>query len=750
MTNANSTAGAPAIGVPPRSGQAAPPAFGPGFAPHGGGGGAAATPTAAIDPFKLANKYKWILAAALIVGGLLGAGAHFLLMRFSPSYRPFALFECFLTQEDIGQPVSNYIVPKDDMERFMQTQVRIMTSSVVLRSVAEDSRLPREAPRWVSRFVDNGRVRTRDVVLRLQKDVGARAVPETRLIELSISYKNPTEATALVKMMREAYQTFVTRLGREQFAAQKEALAGEIADIDRTLANLQGQKLRMITDQKLDSLDDRAISARTTALDIDRNLTEIRLKRQEAEEQLRTYNELRTSPTGSIAYPDSMVSEVDKDPEIMEQNQYINNLIAQRMSMSETLGKEHRSIRQLEADLNAYRTRVQTMREEKLRKMFFGAINIYESAVRNLAAQEADLIKRSEDLRNQLVQLTGFQAQIDDMERQVVSLTLTRQEYDKKRNNIEALESLEDKQRIRVLAAEQIPDEVSFPKITVLVPLGVILTFGLTLGVVVLREVLDQRVKSAGDVALIPRTRVLGLVPEASEDHAGGGTPETAFRDRSKGVVAEGFRQVRGAVWKRMQQAGHRSVVIMAGMPGSGATTVTSNLAMASVSAGLRVLVIDANLRRPAIHRVFGVQEGPGLVDVLTGASLESTIQRTSDGKIAVLSAGSRDKRMVELLTTDAMSSLLAEAKGSFDIVLVDVSPALVSGDGFVLANKCDASVLVVRALSEKRGMVARIRNELVETRGEFLGVVVNAVRSAAGGYLKRNIKASADYHQAA
>jgi Mrp family chromosome partitioning ATPase len=94
------------------------------------------------------------------------------------------------------------------------------------------------------------------------------------------------------------------------------------------------------------------------------------------------------------------------------------------------------------------------------------------------------------------------------------------------------------------------------------------------------------------------------------------------------------------------------------------------------------------------------------------------------------------------------MSSLLAAASAKYDLVLIDTAPAIVAGDGLALSQRCDATLLVVRAFGEKRGLVARIRNELSESRGEFLGVLVNSVRASAGGYLRGNFRATQEYHQ--
>ncbi len=100
----------------------------------------------------------------------------------------------------------------------------------------------------------------------------------------------------------------------------------------------------------------------------------------------------------------------------------------------------------------------------------------------------------------------------------------------------------------------------------------------------------------------------------------------------------------------------------------------------------------------------------------------------------------------MERLASEEFTELLAAASAEYDIIFIDVPPAIVAGDGLSIANRCDATVLVVKAFSEKRGLVSRIRNELGDARAEFLGVIVNSVRASAGGYLRGNIRASQGY----
>jgi capsular exopolysaccharide synthesis family protein len=175
---------------------------------------------------------------------------------------------------------------------------------------------------------------------------------------------------------------------------------------------------------------------------------------------------------------------------------------------------------------------------------------------------------------------------------------------------------------------------------------------------------------------------------------------------------------------------------------------VASNLALACAAASERVLLIDANFRRPAVHKVFKLTEGPGLGDVLSGqATFEQVVRPGVCSNLDVIAAGTPAGRTLpERLSSDAMARVLRDASTKYDRIFLDSAPAIVAGDGLMLANRCDAVVVVVRAYAEKRGLLARIRGQLADTRADFVGVVVNAVRSSAGGYFKRNIKATHQY----
>jgi capsular exopolysaccharide synthesis family protein len=237
------------------------------------------------------------------------------------------------------------------------------------------------------------------------------------------------------------------------------------------------------------------------------------------------------------------------------------------------------------------------------------------------------------------------------------------------------------------------------------------------------------------------------MVPDITLDPSNPTRIETASLDRPDGAVAESIRQIRTSILKACHEKHLKSLLVAAGMPGSGSTSIICNLAINAAAIDLNVLIIDANVRRPAVHGVFGLSPGPGLSEVLNGsASLESAAQSTNVAGLSVLTAGTDRARAYERFTTQAFADVMTAAKGRYDLVLVDCPPAVVSGDAMALAGKCDGVVLVVRAFHEKRGLVARLRHQLDDTRAEFIGVIVNAVKPSAGGYFKRNIEAATRY----
>ncbi len=704
-----------------------------------------------IDPVRLAKKYMWVLVGAVVAGAVLGVAAHLVLGRLAPSWRSVVIFQAAAPTTAVDTPVGTNTGNKDELERFMQTQSQVMTSPRVLERVARNPRVLSEAPTWSGQFIaSDGNIDVRTATQELSRIVRAAPLRGTEFIQLSVSYRDPAEATALVGLVRGSYTSTFRETATASRGDQHRQLQRLINDGRTQLRTLQSQRDQLMVDEDIGTLDTRASESQQELEKIVISLAEIRLSLDALESQLGTFEEQLRAP-GGVTYSDSLIENLGRDPEIRNLQQRIDGL-KQTITATRMRGiaEHHRDMLTLQSQLSAAEDMLASTKERRLRAAFDAQIDGTRSGLRQLRAQETELLDRRDGVQRRNNDLTRIIRQIADLDAEIQRTRDTIMAREASLSDLEALGAAQFADRIQVFQQERIPDVRAFPRLSVIGIMSVVLVVGLTAGLIVLREVLDQRVKSASDVTLIPRAKVVGVIPDASEDPSAPKNIATVFRDQPRGVLAESFRQARGPLIKRMRQAGHKTLLVVPGMPESGGSTVASNLALTFAASDHKVLLIDANMRRPSLHRVFERADHPGLADVLAGqATLDAAAQTTPDENLHLLACGQDKLRVFERLGTQAMRDLLTDARSKYDIVLIDVAPAVVSGDAGALSNLCDASLLVVRALSEKRGLVARLCNELNESQGEFLGVLVNGVRSAAGGYLKRNIQATHKYHAA-
>jgi capsular exopolysaccharide synthesis family protein len=172
---------------------------------------------------------------------------------------------------------------------------------------------------------------------------------------------------------------------------------------------------------------------------------------------------------------------------------------------------------------------------------------------------------------------------------------------------------------------------------------------------------------------------------------------------------------------------------------------------MAIAQGGRRVLLIDANFRRPALHRVFENIPATGLRNLLAGdADLASCAGQTTIPLLDVLGSGPTPPNPVELLGGEACRALLEEATSRYDQVIIDTAPILLASDALVMAPAVDGVVLVVRANVNSRGIARRASTLLVEVGAHLFGVVLNAARMRRGGYFREQLRTYYEYQAGA
>jgi capsular exopolysaccharide synthesis family protein len=267
------------------------------------------------------------------------------------------------------------------------------------------------------------------------------------------------------------------------------------------------------------------------------------------------------------------------------------------------------------------------------------------------------------------------------------------------------------------------------------------------IGLAWLAEVTDQTFRNPDDIRRRLKVQVLGHLPrilpgEDEKEQAKQGVlpldPSVCAFYQPKSVDAEAFRGLRTTLFFKLEGAGHKVIQITSPNMGDGKTTLATNLAVSVAQSGKRILLVDADFRRPRLHKMFNLDATTGLASVIAGdADLQEAIQQTPVANLSLLPCGPRPNNPAELLTSQKFLDLLDVLRGQFDIILVDTPPLLAVSDPSVVAPRVDGVLLTIRVAKNGRPAAERAREILTNLGANVYGVVVNGIDggSKAGGY---------------
>jgi succinoglycan biosynthesis transport protein ExoP len=348
---------------------------------------------------------------------------------------------------------------------------------------------------------------------------------------------------------------------------------------------------------------------------------------------------------------------------------------------------------------------------------------------------------------------------MNDVNQQMIQYTILKREVD---SNTELYDGLLQRMKeaqvssglkssnIHVVDNAVIPKAPVKPRVFLNLFLGLTFGIGLGVGIVFFQEYLDKTLKNSDDVEHLLRLPSLGLLPRfslhglngssAAEERlpalASNGNGDWAPGVHTDSVTVEAFRSLRTSVLLSASPV-PRLLLITSAVPSEGKTTAAVNLSAALASLGKSVVLVDCDMRRPAVHRSVGVENRPGFVQCLTGHVdlSEAVIPVPGVNNFSVIPCGPIPPNPAEVLSSQLTAELLHQLRNQFEFVLVDSPPILSVADSRILATLTDAAILVTRAHSTPYDVVRRARSLLYGAGARILGVALNAVDFHREGY---------------
>lgn len=283
----------------------------------------------------------------------------------------------------------------------------------------------------------------------------------------------------------------------------------------------------------------------------------------------------------------------------------------------------------------------------------------------------------------------------------------------------------------RILQKASVPTTPIRPKKATNMALAVILGLCLAAAMAFLQEFLDDRVNAPVDLERITSIPALGHVPLIDDANSRllGALPANSH-------VAEAYRALRSTIGFAGIDTPLRRLLVTSSSKGEGKSVTSANLAAAMAMDGKRVILVDADLRRPNVHRLFQLPASPGLSEVLVGMrSLQEAIQPTDLENLRVVCAGPIPPNPAELLNSRAFDTLLEELDELADVVIFDSPPCIPVTDPLIVASRVDGVVLVLLVGQTRKAAVKHAQELLQRARARVIGVVFNRVNQRKTGY---------------
>ena len=695
------------------------------------------------DVWRIFRKRFWLIMACFVVVGLGGAGAIVAWYFMAPVYTAEGVIQVQPGQGQRMGLTAGYEreVPIRLFEPYIESQVMAIRNHRVLRAALDALK----GKQTMYMGANPGHA--------LGEDLAVIHIPNTQNILVSLSGADRETLQAIVREVLTQYRGQLDTDQAQVDADRQEDLTDERDDLRRQLEDLSSALERYREESSVVVSDERGSEqvARLNALV--RQLTVVQAELAEANAGWEQFQELRKQAEETadlspilMAFPEVMDG-LRTDRTIGIFRQQVAGLEQQLESMKQRFGEQHEQVRRAKIQLQSARNDLEAQRSETTNQLVQQTAATLKNRYDQARALEADLQARVGEARAAAVSVAKLTAEYRARE----------QKYQRAQEMMNTVEDGLERMRIsaalsrpniRVASWPIVPVEPSEPRVVLYSVAVIVFSLLIGFGLSLLIELMDTRLRTPTQVVRQVGVPVLASVPDLSEDEGLSLETNLALVSHTvpQSLIAESFRQLRTSLLFASDQP-IKSLLVSSANPGDGKSTVASNLAVTMARAGSRVLLVEANFRRPALARIFDVPDSVGLSNVLVGLNTASeAVQATAVENLDLLVAGAAPPSPAELLGSDSMRRLVDEQSRAYDQVLIDAAPMLVVADNHLLADIVDGIVLVLRAAQNTRGMAQRAVRQVLALRARLYGAVLNRVRATKGGYFRESYEAYYDY----
>jgi succinoglycan biosynthesis transport protein ExoP len=695
------------------------------------------------DYWRILQKRKWTVIVSVVIVVITAA---LISVRTTPIYD--AMTRILISQQrsnPLNFKESNASPEDDYQQRDIETEVKILQSDTMAELVihrlnldahpdfAGAARTQSSGGITVSESSDKEAARQEQLIRKFQGSLKVQQVPDTSLVEIRYSDPNPSLAAEIANAVAA---TFIEQNVKSRYDSTMQAadwLSKQLADLQIKMESSQTKLIQYqkehaivgtdekqnLTTEKLDELNKELIGAQAD-----------RIQRDSLYQIATTSN------------PETL-SAVLQDPILTGLRQRQTELQAQYALLSTEFGLGYPKVLEIKNQLDQVDRNYREQVENSVNRIK----NDYQAAV-----------NRERMLQAALAEQTGV---ADQLNQNAIEYKVLKQEADSNRQLYDGLlEQLKqaslaaglNSSNVRVVDRARVPLHPSRPSVPRNMEFALLI--GLVVGVVIALglEALDTTVRTPDQAASISELPILGVIPlqsaygavtTISEAYLLKKVPRNNISPRPlisylepQSEIAEAYRALRTSILLSSPSHPPRSILVTSSVPQDGKTMTCINIAIVLAQQGKRILLVDADMRRPHIHRAFGLNGQMGLSNILTGSlNVNDAIQATVQPNLFVIPAGPIPPHPAELLSSPLMQDLLRKWRDDYDHVIVDSPPVISVTDPVLLSVQTDAVLLIIRSGQTTTAHVRRARNLLQSVNAGLLGVVVNAADLASPDY---------------